>query len=360
MKNVKKLIPILFLTFLLSACADSAPAPSETSPSPSEDQTIEASDVLSADLTQETLDRLRLNVGQSNYDNSVNLKGQNPGKVCYVPETDTLFYSDNGGTYQKNGESVIKLLDEPIFSINVADGKLYFIRPTGEDRVGSYGDLYRMDLSSGAIDRVLEEEVANASVYKDAIFYSKRNVIDLGDGLHGVGISCFRSDLDGSNGEKASALSFGDDLCVFQADDMIRATDLSKNETVELAEEAEMTLRLSVYRGCVYYIRNTGGTADTAIRIDLTDGSVTEWRAKDAYFEDYGFVDDKLCLYNLGSCFYLTEGEELIKYDCPQSYRDIYTCNNKIYALKPGGKLCELQFGENHGYYSVSELEIKE
>lgn len=360
MKNIKNWVLILLFTFLLSGCDKPDPVPQENPPSVSEEQESNESDESNVfiDFSQEELDLLRINIGQSNYDNSINLKGRIPGKMCYVPETDTLFYSDSSGLYQKNGESVIKLLDESVISINIADGKLYFILPIGENRYGSYGKLYQMDLSSGVTDCVIEEEIGNASVYKDRIFYLKHEIIELEEGAYAIKKSYFKCDLSGSNSEEISDKSFffGDDICVFYTDHAIQALDLSTNEVTGLAEESEAATDLSVYRGCVYYTRNIAGVVDTAVKIDLTDGSVTELKAKGAYFEDYGFVDGKLCLYD--TVFYLAEGENLVKYECSQTYRGIYTCGDKMYGLKPGGKLCELYFDSGHGYGFVTETEI--
>lgn len=312
-------------------------------------------------FSQDELDLIHINVGQSNFSNSMNLKCSIPGKMCYVRETDTLFYSYDDGLFQENGDNVIRLLDEPAISLNFVDGMLYFIIPEGDDNGWIYGKAYRMDMDSGKTERIIEDDISKLSVYSDGIFYLQSTVAEYGDGVFGVATSFFKCALNGEGNEQIDDFSFTteNNLCVSKIDDVVRVKDLQSGTITVVAEEPNMAFNLSIYNNHIYYIRlNSGGSDTAAVVIDLADNSVTEYYRKGAYFEDYGFLDGKLCLYDIGSAFYLLENEGLVKYECSDSYKSIYSCGGKLYGLKPDGKLCELHLEDDNGTKSVSETEI--
>ena len=161
---MKKVFSVIMLALFLTGCANSR----TVSQGDGESESVEINS-----FSQEELNLIRLNAGQSNYSNSVNLKGDVPGKMCYVEETNTLFYSDKDGLFQKTGEKTVKLLDTPVSALNIANGKLYFIIPEGENAIREFGKAYRMELSDGRTECIIDEDITHISIYKDRIFFQK-------------------------------------------------------------------------------------------------------------------------------------------------------------------------------------------
>lgn len=315
----------------------------------------------SLSFSREEFEQIKLNADKSNYSNSVNLKGGNPGKMCYIEETGSLFYSDSSGLYQTNGEDTVRLLDEPAMSLNIANGSLYFIIPEGENN-GFFGKVYRISLADGKKECIIDDDISNISVYKDRIFYMKTEEITPEEGTHLIKKSYYKCGLDSSGNEQISdfSFSFDGDICVTRADNEIKTIDLSNNEAVSIADEPEMVSELSIYNGYIYYIRtNRSGYNTSFVKISLEDNSMSEYKEVGAYFEDYGFIDSKPCVYAAEGGFYLLEGESLVKYECFNTYSGLYSCGSKLYGLKPGGKLCELCFNDMNGIKSVSEIETE-
>lgn len=314
-------------------------------------------------FSQDELDLIQMNVEQSNFSNSVNLKGSIPGKICYVAETDTLFYSDSYGLFQKNGDNIITLLDKSVISLNLVDGILYFIIPEGDDGDGLYGKAYRMNLENGKTECIIKDNISNMSVYKDKIFYRKTEVTEVEDGVISIATSFFKCTLTGEDNEQIRDYSFlfENDSSVSVSEGSIRVKDLQSDTINAVADEPNMVSRLSIYKNCIYYIRiNRASLNTTAIKINLADNSITECYKGGAYFEDYGFLDDKLCLYDIGNAFYIAENEDAEKYECSENYTGIYSCGGKMYGLKPNGNLYELYLEDENGFRSVSETEIGE
>ena len=101
--------------------------------------------------------------------------------MCYVSETDTLFYSDNSGLYQKNGSAVIQLSDDNAMSLNLYDGKLYYMIPKG-GTIFECGNVYCLNLSTMEKELIISADVYSLSVHSDSIFYqtAEMKVLDNG------------------------------------------------------------------------------------------------------------------------------------------------------------------------------------
>lgn len=348
---MKKAFSVIMLALFLTGCAGSGTVRQGAGES-------ESAEINS--FSQEELDLIRLNAGQSNYSNSVNLKEKVPGKMCYVQETDTLFFSDKDGLFQETGENTVKLLDTPVSALNIAGGNLYFIIPEDENVGGEFGKVYRMDLSDGQTECIIDEDIVNISVYKDRIFY--RKIVDLTnieDGVISYGMQHFKCGLNGEERTQIFdfAFSFEEDMCITQNGDSINITNLSDGTVEKIIDEPKGARNWSIYNGSLYYIRTDYGTLeDVLVRIDLSD-KTAEVLSAEGYIEDYGFVGGRLCVYTL-TTFYLEENGELIKYNgTKNTYKSIYTCGSKVYGIC-GEKLYELEFVNDREMRSVSETVI--
>lgn len=346
MKKFFVLLSILFLlSFLLSGC------------NKEENEKFDnGGDFIIQSFSQDEFSLLQMNVGQSNLSNSVNLKSSIPGKICYVDKTDTLFYSDRDGLFQKNGDNIINLLDKSVISLNCVDGALYFIIPEGDDELN--GKAYRMNLENGKTECIIKDNISNMSVYKDEIFYLKTTVTEIENKVLEFATAFYKCTLNGEDNEQIGDYSFyfENDSCVSASGGQIRVKNLQTGVVNAVADEPNMVSELSIYNNCIYYIRSDRSSLNTtAIKINLADNSVTEFDNNNAYFDDYGFLDGKLCLYG-GNAFYIAENSAI--YECSEHYDSIYSCGGKLYGLKLSGKLYELHLKDENGIRSVSEIEI--
>lgn len=356
---MKKTFAAIISALLMTGCANGG-VPENAG---SEDNTVSDSEISATEtsaFSAEELGLLRLNAQQSNYSNSVNLKGGIPGKMCYIKETETLFYSNGNGLFQQTGGKTVKLLDTPVSALNAADGKLYFIIPDGETSGNAHGKAYRIDLTDGETECIIDEDVTNISVYKDRIFYQKiTDVKSVEGGGTAYAMSFFGCGLNGEDRAQIFnfAFSFEDDLCVTHDGGSINIMDLSNGTSEKLFDEPDGVRSLSIYNGSVYYIRTNYSTLnDVMIRIDIADKTVEEFSAK-GYIEDYGFIGGKLCVYDLVT-FFLEEDGTLRQYDgTKRTYMSLYTCNGKVYGIS-GEKLYEIVLTNDNGIRSVTENEI--
>ena len=347
---MKKISFLLSVLLLLSGCSKNA-----------NEEFYISGDHISQSLSEDEIDVIQKNSGLSNFSNSVNLKCSTPGKMCYIEETDTLFYSDSHGLFQKNGDNIITLLDKSVFSLNLADGILYFIIPEGDNGEGPYGKAYHINPETGIVECIIKDSISNMSVYKDKIFYRKTEVTEIEDGLFITATSFFKCMLNGEDTEQIQDFFFlfENDSGISASDDSIKVKDLQNDTVNAVADEPDMVSNLSICKNCIYYIRtNRTSLSTSAVKIDLSDDSVTEYNKGGAYIEDYGFIDDKLCLYCIGDGFYVLENGNPEKYECKENYNSIYSCCGKMYGSKSDGDLYELSLKNDNGQKSIAETKL--
>lgn len=354
------------LALFLTSCANSGTVQSEDSSAVSADNVSPDSGSESAEtasFSREELDLIRLNSEQSNYSNSVNLKSSASGKMCYVEETNTIFFSDRNGLFQQTGEKTSKLLDTPVSALNIADGKLYFIISENEMAGYECGRAYCMDLSNGKTECIIDEEITNMFVYKDRIFYQKiSNYTEREGGVISYSMPMLRCGLNGEERTNSSyfKIAFDNDLFIAYEDDSINIIDSEDGTPGEaLFDDSDYWLKnISLYNGSLYYIRVDYSTLhEVLIRMNLSDKTVEEFRIMGDYFEDYGFIGGKLFAYNLVD-LYLEEDGKLTKYiGTERTYDGIYSCGGKAYGIS-GGRIFEIGFYDDRGIKEVSETEI--
>lgn len=358
---MKKIFAAIISAVLLTGCANGGDKPGNGTISPDNALSDKGtSDSGTGSFSVEELDLLRLNAEKSNYSNSVNLKGGFPGKMCCVGETDTLFYSDQNGLFQQTGGKTVRLLETPVSALNIAGGNLYFIIPESEAAGHDRGKAYRMALNDGETECIIDEDVINISVYKDRIFYQKITEFkEAESGGISYAVGFFKCGLNGEERTQINDFAFSSegDICVTHYGDSISIISLSDGTSEKLLDEPDGVKNLSIYNGSVYYIRTNYKTLkDVLISVNLSDKTVGEVSAGE-YIEDYGFIDGKLCVYDLVD-FYLDEDGKLMKYDgAKRTYKSLYTCGGKVYGMS-GEKLYEIVPNNDNGIRCVSENEI--
>lgn len=357
---MKKAFSVIMLALFLTGCSGENVQSEGSTTSDNVSPGGGTTDSETCVFSQEELDLIRLNAGQSNYSNSVNLKGNVPGKMCYVEETDTLFYSDKDGLFQKTGEKIVKLLDTPVSALNIAGGKLYFMISENEIADHELGKVYCMELSDGKTECIIDEDVSDISVYKDRIFCQTiSDLTELEGGAISYAVSFFKFGLNGEERTRIIdfAFSFEGDMCVTREGNSINLTDLSDGTSEKLIDEPKGVRNLSLYGGSLYYIRTDYSTLeDVLVRINLS-AKTAEVLSAEGYIEDYGFFGGRLCVYTL-TTFYLEENGKLIKYDGTKNiYKSIFTCGSKIYGMSDE-RLYEIELIDDRGMKSVSETVI--
>ena len=115
------------------------------------------------------------NINVSATDNSVNLKNSYyEGKVCYTAETDTLFWSDNTGIYMSSGDTTVRLTEMEAMSINVLNGRVYFINSAVRKTGGHpFGKAYYIDLKTGECNLFIDDEITRLTTSGNDIIYVK-------------------------------------------------------------------------------------------------------------------------------------------------------------------------------------------
>ena len=365
---MKKSFIIMFGIIFLTACSNQSDISVTDSQYISEEpESIISSETVSRpDFTENEFEQIRCNLGKSSENNSVNLKCEIPAKMCYVSETDTLFYSDNSGLYQKNGSAVIQLSDDNAMSLNLYDGKLYYMIPKG-GTIFECGNVYCLNLSTMEKELIISADVYSLSVHSDSIFYQTAEMKVLDNGSYMLGLTSMECGLNGENAEKCYGKEFvyQNEMSVFFSGGEIRTLDETSGTEMLLYEETQNAGNICIFGNSVYYICNDFDNihSNSVKKIDLSDGELEIFSLKQSsgdpvYFLDYGFEDGVLCLYD-GISFYRAEPDgKFTKYESKNAYKSVYTCGNDMYALKTDGKIARIIFdGNDHesGQFTAAE-----
>lgn len=314
----------------------------------------------SISFSESDLETMAINSDKSNYQNSINNKSEIPGKMCYVEETDTFFYSTNTALYQKTGDTTIKLLDSAAYAINIAEGYLYYIIPGGTSLLAS-GKAYRMRLSDGKTECIIDK-ASNLSVYPDGLFYIINTEKDLGDGSFSVAATNMRCDFDGANSEERTDSCFATDnyLSPIFDDGKIKLVNLKDGTSKEICEEEENASNISISGDKIYYIRTNFDTAMNAVvEVDINTGeAITYSPAVETYFSDYTVCNGKLYLFD--GFFYIAENAKMKKYNVigESLYESLCVCGDKIYGVCSSGAIYELSFDDGNGIAAVNGTEF--
>lgn len=303
------------------------------------------------------------NENASNADNSINLKNSYfEGKVCYISETDTLFWSDNTGLYMSSGHTTVRLTEMDAMSINVLCGRVYFINAVANNTGGhSSGKAYYIDLKTGEEKLFIDEEITRLSVSGNDIIYSKDEKV-VYEGREVTARYFFRCDADGENHEKTSyknLISDGNFCAETDTKEGVRVYSLETDEEVLFAEDKGNTSLISLYENQLLFFGKGDKKFGELKRINLADNSVQKYYFSSDYVKDYAFLGDKFCYCDHSGNFVITDKNGSESYYYPNasgiSIDALYSGGEHIYGLRSDGKICRLDFVENSLQNKVEE-----
>ncbi len=326
------------------------------------------------EYTAEELEQMRLNVGLSVTDNSINLKSMYAGRMLYVPETDTLFYMQDDKLYQKNGDKTIVLADIPAISLTLHDGKLYFIYALERNIYYEYhkrwGAICCLDLSTGQVSRVLNvDNVIKFFLDGNILYYTIAEEIET---KATVPTKTYKVDMKTQQMELVEEFSHQAQYAISTKYNVF--TDYSKDpNSGEVSVEFQITDkstgkvktytenkwpdRLSIYDDTIYYIY---GSKLRALNID--DMSVTEytannpWESNTPYIGTYIIHKGKLIV-TTGSDIQIWS-EELGEWDyyCPLLDSSVSTLTGYSELFSDGENLYVLNGGREWLYIDIADL----
>ncbi len=313
--------------------------------------------------TDENAWLFKVNENVSNTDNSINLKNYiSRGRVCYIEETDTLFWSDNTGLYMTSGDTTARLTDMSAMCINVLCGRVYFInsRINSELAHDDSGKAYYIDLKTGECRLFIDESISQLSVSGEALIYVKQEKV-IYEGREATMNYSLRCDTDGKNHQKTpykylisdENFSAGSD-----AEKGVRVYSIKTDEEILFAEDKGNTDFISLYENQLLFYGKGDKEFGVIKRIDLKTGEETEYYFPDSYVWDYAFFGDKFC-YCDGNFFVITDSSGTAsyyrQYKNGASIKAIYSGGGHIYASRTDGKIVRLGFKEDILQNEVTE-----
>lgn len=356
MKKIISLTLLLLTVFLLSSCSADEYA-EFVCPVSGEDKAL-----------------VSLNLDKDCVSNSINLKSIVPAKVCYVEETDTVFFSSGDCIYQLTDGKTIPLVKMEGIALNAADGILFFINPTfsvmpesnityendeSMDAVNDTGPMYSLDLSSMKLKK-LADDVSNLSVYKDKIFFrrckSETEWTEKYGEITTVTTLIYECDFDGGNERqiyKAFAPENGCSVWQQPENHIMTLYNVETDEETFLAEEYGDTVGSEcIYKGYAYYLTETFSSNKTTVKkVSVADKTVEAYSPQGAYIVDYALYKGEICMLDLTDGLFITEGDNVMgclhSYEGQTfSYTSLYTAGDDLFALK-GRELYRLTIDED-------------
>ncbi len=362
---MRKKLAFLICVLMLTGCANNDP-PSAPAPSGDISATAEAENsAATAEAESITIqkdeayyEQLKLNAGLSSDYPSPNLKSPVPSKVCYVSETDTLFYSDSSGLFQKNSGGTTMLSASEAMALTLHNGSLYYIVPENGGKF-PMGMAYRLDLETGEECPIIaQNNISNILPLDETIYYIEQTVKDYGDGSYSIGSAHKKCGIDGSNPatDEDSIVAADEKYTVSYnfSEQTVTVFDRASSEALFTAGDIQNADEICVHNDKVYYIeydynhpeQNSIGV------IDCKDGSVNKLTAKTAdgentFFFDYGFIGDDLFMFD-SFFFYKVSGNSMTKYKTDAVYSAIYSGTDCLYGQNHDGTISRLKLTEEN------------
>lgn len=303
------------------------------------------------------------NINASATDNSVNLKNSYyEGKVCCISETDTLFYSDNTGLYMNSGDTTVRLTDMDAMSINVHNGRVYFINAAVRKTGGHpCGKAYYIDLETGECELFIDKEITRLAVSgNDIIFATAEKVMY--EGREVTATYTFRCDIDGKKHEKTpyKYLISDENFCAGKDTEKgVRVYSRETDEEVLFAEDEGNTSLISLYKNQLLFFGKGDKKFGELKRINLADNSILEYSFQNDYVKDYAFFGDKICYCDYSGNFVVADEKGSESYYYPNAsginIDALYSGKEHIYGLRSDGKTVRLSFEKNAVQNRVKE-----
>ncbi len=253
-------------------------------------------------LSEGQLQLRRLNSGRTAI-SSVDLKNSTEsGRILYVEDTDTTFWTDNKYLYQKTGDECFALVSGIVYSLSLYEGKLYFIcSETIAAEQPMRGEPFVLDLETGVLTSLSDRTTSAIYVQSDRII-----------------LQCFESytDTDGAlRGRYIYYESAHDGAGLTRRDDAVLCTDADRYVTcvqdgeaaydiyycrddesprILLATESCMPRKAVLYGEYLYFIEGSWGDTIKQVALDGSKAAVccTDYQ----YIWDYTFHDGELYL----------------------------------------------------------------
>lgn len=365
---MRKKIIFLICALALSGCANNAPAAtsSDTSETSGTSETITEAENIEPSKDEAFYEKIRLNVGLSNDDPLLNLKSPVPSKVCYVGETDTLFYSDKNGLFQKNGDETIMLSDTEAMALTLYKGGLYYIVPKDDGSHYPSGTVYCLNLETGEEHSVIaQDDISNLFISDDTIYFIEQSVEKLESGAFIVGKRSMKCGIDGKDPviDKEYTAAVDEKYIVLRGSDTMSVCDKTTSELLASGDCLSAN-QICIYKDKVYYIENDYDHFDrkSMCVIDCKNGSSEESTVRTidggyGYIDDYSFIGDEL--YMLGGMFFKKTEDGTISYEADAPYAAIYNGGDSLYGLKRDGTIARLIFNDDNGYRTVKGEALK-
>lgn len=373
-----------FALFVLSILTLTSCAPSEVSQAeqtteaqlPETSETTETEELVipQKEYTAEEIEQMRLNVGLSVTNNSINLKSMYAGRMLYVPETDTLFYMQDDKLYQKNGDKTIVLAEIPAISLTLHEGKLYFIYALERDIYYDYhkrwGTICCLDLSTGKIAEIYGVDNAFKIFIDDDTLYciiaeQMESKSQWPTKAYKVDMETYQSELINDDvhtrpfaiNEKYTVFTkttedseSGDITVEFQI------TDRSTGEVKTYIEDKKV-YGLSICDNMLYYKRG-----DILVALNVEDMSVTEyvaenpWGSEIPYISSYTMHNGKLIVTTGTDIQMWSEERRDWNYYCPLLDSSVSSLSYYAELFSDGENLYVLNGGREWLYIDIADL----
>lgn len=305
--------------------------------------------VVLSPLTAPQTELRSLNSKQSVPDNSVYMKNTTEsGRVLYAEETDTLFRADNKYLYQQTGGESFALAEGIFCSLNLMNGKLYFISSETAAAVQPMrGTPYMLDLDTGELTMLSDKTTSAIYVQSERIFLEHwESYIDESGKTKGRYFYC-QCEPNGASAEMRSDIILctnGDWYVTCEQDETtfnIFYRNDKENVKTLLTVESYLPKKASIYEDNLYYVEGSWGDVFKCTPLDGGETSVCD--TKRNYIQDYTFVDGKPTL--LTDRGFGTVDENMI-YDCAyitfddnnvKNFYSVYNYNGEVIATVKGG-----------------------
>lgn len=333
---------------LLTSCSNSVESSGDKSAVSITDTQNEMASFL-IPLTEQQQQLRMLNSKYSVLDNSVALK--NPvesGRLLYVKETNTTFWTDSKYLYQKTDNECFAIAEGIIYSLNLLNGKLYFICSDKSATVQPMrGTPYMLDLTTGELTLLSDKTTSNIYIQQERIFLKQwESYIDENGKTRGRYLYC-QCNPDGT------AAVLCDDIILCTNGDWYVTCE--KEESVyniyyrndkenikkAIAVESSLPKMASIYGDYFYFVEGSWG--DIFKIVSLDSGETVVCDTKRQYINDYIIVDSipalltdmSFGIVNENMVFdgaYITYDDNRVK-----NYYSVYLYNNDIVITTQGG-----------------------
>ncbi len=299
-------------------------------------------DSILAPLTEAQEQLRMLNSEHSVLDNSVALKNSaETGRILFVEETDTLFWTDDKHLCQKTGGDCFTLADGKIESLNLLDGKLYFIcEKTFIPNHTPKSKPYMLDLETGELTLLSDKITTHIYIQPERVFLQLWELYTDEEGKEQGRYYYYQCEPNGESLEPREDVVLctnGDWYVTCEQEKSvynIYYRNDKKNEKKLIATDSYLPRGACIFGDSLYYVEGSWGDI---LKKTALDGSGTLVCDTDEnYIYDFTFMEGTLAI--LGDAGFGAVNEDMIwkssyiVYDDndPKFHYSVYNYNNNI------------------------------